>query len=51
MHFCRFDDCVEGGETVVVDLYSVACDMREKYPHHFDVLTRVPFNYLRHFGQ
>ena len=42
-YVCRFDDCVEGGESIVVDTYPVIKQLRSEYPKHFDVLTRVPY--------
>ena len=39
----RFDECVEGGESIVVDTYPVIEELREKYPKQFEVLTRVPY--------
>ena len=43
--FCsyRFDDCVEGGESNIVDAYPVLKQFRKEYPKQFEVLTRVPY--------
>ena len=38
----RNDECVEGGESILLDLYSVVQELRETHPEHFDTLTRVP---------
>ena len=38
----RFDECVEGGESILLDTYPVVEEMRRKYPKQFDTLTRVP---------
>ena len=39
----RFDDCVEGGLSYIVDTYPVLQEMRKKHPKQFEVLTRVPY--------
>ena len=39
----RFDDCVERGETFLVDVYAVVEDFRHKYPKHFKTLSTVPY--------
>lgn len=39
---CRFDECVEGGESVLVDAYPVVEEIRQKHPKQFNTLTRVP---------
>ena len=43
----RFDDCVEGGESIVVDLLAVMEKLRVTHPHHFDTLVRVPATFNR----
>ena len=43
----RFDDCVSGGETILVDLYGTAQKLRSEYPHHFKTLTEVPYSVQR----
>ena len=43
INLLRFDDCVEGGESVVVDTYPVLEEMRKKHPNEFNTLTRVPY--------
>ena len=40
---CRFDECVEGGESIIVDTYPVLQELRQKHPKQFEVLTRVPY--------
>ena len=39
---CRFDSCVEGGESILLDAFPVVEELRAKHPEPFDVLTRVP---------
>ena len=41
--FFRFDDCVEGGESTVVDTVPVIEELRQKHPKYFKVLSRVPY--------
>ena len=41
--FKRFDDCVEGGESIIIDTYPIIEEFRIKHPKQFDVLTRVPY--------
>ena len=43
----RFDECVEGGESILVDSYPVLEELRKKHPKQFDVLTRVPYTVHR----
>ena len=41
--FCyRFDECVEGGESQLVDMFRVMEIFRKESPADFRVLTRVP---------
>lgn len=40
----RFHESIEGGENFFVDMHHVAHKMREKYPEHFDTLTKVPIS-------
>lgn len=47
MHCIRNDDCVEGGESVLLDILPVVEDMRRKFPQHFTTLTRVPATFER----
>ena len=48
---CRFDYCVEGGESVLVDTYPVVEELRRKHPKQFEVLTRVPYFTHRSYGE
>ena len=43
----RFDECVEGGESIVVDALAVVEKLRVTHPHHFSTLVRVPATYNR----
>ena len=38
----RNDECVEGGESIIVDALAVAEKFRVTHPHHFSTLVRVP---------
>ena len=39
----RFDDCVKGGESSVVDAYPLIEELRQMHPRYFDILSRVPY--------
>lgn len=41
----RFDDCVEGGESILKDIFQVAEKLRKEYPDEFQTLTEVPIVY------
>lgn len=43
----RNDACIEGGESVVLDSFAVAEEMREKHPQLFATLTRIPITFQR----
>ncbi|XP_019850396.1 PREDICTED: uncharacterized protein LOC105312230 [Amphimedon queenslandica] len=47
LHCLRFDNCVSGGETLLVDLYNTAQKLRSKYPHHFKALSEIPYSVQR----
>ena len=47
VHSCRFDECVEGGETILLDSYPVLEELRTSYPKHFDTLSSVPVTFQR----
>ena len=40
-YICRFDKCVEGGESILLDTYPIVEELRRKHPKQFDTLTRV----------
>jgi len=35
----RQDECVEGGDSTLVDAFAAAEDLRRKHPHHFETLA------------
>ena len=39
---CRLDSSVVGGESILLDGYYVAEELREKHPLEFEVLTTTP---------
>lgn len=43
----RFDECVEGGESVMLDTLPVLNEMRSKHPKLFQTLTQVPVTFQR----
>ena len=47
--FYRNDPYIEGGESILLDCYPVVKEMREKYPKHFDTLTKVPVTFQRYY--
>ncbi|OWF44526.1 Gamma-butyrobetaine dioxygenase [Mizuhopecten yessoensis] len=47
LHCLRFDDSLEGGETLFVDLYHIAETFRRDFPEEFRLLTQVPFTFTR----
>ncbi|XP_060082047.1 gamma-butyrobetaine dioxygenase-like [Ylistrum balloti] len=47
LHCLKFDDSLEGGETLFVDLYHIAKKFREEFPEEFRILTEVPFTFNR----
>lgn len=42
LHCLRFDESVEGGESLFVDAWQAAESLRSTYPDEFNVLTTVP---------
>ena len=47
MYCLAFDDCVEGGESVYLDIFYEAERFRKTHPKDFDILTKVPTTYQR----
>ena len=47
--FYRNDPYIEGGESILLDSYPVVKEMRDKYPKHFDTLTKVPVTFQRYY--
>jgi gamma-butyrobetaine dioxygenase len=43
----RNDECVDGGESVVIDTLAVVEKLRVTHPHHFATLVRVPATFQR----
>ena len=43
----RNDECVEGGESIIVDALAVVEKFRVTHPHHFSTLVRVPATFHR----
>ncbi|OQS07337.1 gamma-butyrobetaine dioxygenase-like, partial [Thraustotheca clavata] len=42
LHAYRFDPTVAGGESTFRDTFDAANTLRQRFPHHFETLTRVP---------
>ena len=42
LHCLKFDECVEGGHTVMIDSFAAAEEFRKDFPEKFDVLTKTP---------
>ena len=46
----RFDPEVEGGESIFVDAFEVAKDLRKQFPDDFNNLVRIPATFQKiHF--
>ena len=46
----RFDPEVEGGESIFVDAFEVAKDLRNQFPDDFNNLVRIPATFQKiHF--
>jgi len=45
LHAIEYDDCVEGGNSILVDMFEAARLLRERFPKDFEVLTRVPVTF------
>lgn len=45
--FFRNDECVKGGESIIVDSLAVLERLRHTHPQYFSTLARVPTNYHR----
>ena len=43
----RFDPCVNGGESILLDAYPVLEELRQKHPEHFATLARVPATFQK----
>ncbi|XP_070538948.1 gamma-butyrobetaine dioxygenase-like isoform X2 [Ptychodera flava] len=52
LHCMRFDPEVTGGDSLFLDSFQVAAELREKYPKYFDTLVRVPATFQKiHFDR
>ena len=50
MSILRFDPEVEGGESIFVDAFEVAKDLRKQFPDDFNNLVRIPATFQKiHF--
>ncbi|CAH3032730.1 unnamed protein product [Porites lobata] len=50
LHCLRFDPEVEGGESIFVDAFEVAKDLRNQFPDDFNNLVRIPATFQKiHF--
>ena len=46
----RYDPEVEGGESIFVDAFEVATDLRKQFPDDFNNLVRIPATFEKiHF--
>ena len=46
----RYDPEVEGGESIFVDAFEVAKDLRKQFPDDFNDLVRIPATFQKiHF--
>ena len=43
----RFDDCVTGGESVLLDSLPVLEELKRKYPTYFDTLVSIPATFQK----
>ncbi|CAH1791212.1 unnamed protein product [Owenia fusiformis] len=47
LHCLRNDPCVKGGESIFLDIFHIAEEMRQLYPEKFEVLCRVPATFQK----
>lgn len=47
LHCLKFDECVEGGESTLLDLFYVAEVFRKSNPQEFHVLTQIPTTFQK----
>ena len=45
--YIRNDPCVEGGESLLLDLYPIVSELKKKHPREFETLTKVPVTFQR----
>ncbi|RDD42513.1 putative gamma-butyrobetaine dioxygenase [Trichoplax sp. H2] len=47
LHCIRFDECVTGGESRILDSFLIAEEFRRDFPEDFEILTRIPVAFQR----
>ncbi|XP_061168815.1 CSC1-like protein 2 [Saccostrea echinata] len=47
LHCMKFDECVEGGQSILLDLFYVAEVFRKSNPDEFQTLTRIPTTFQK----
>ncbi|KAL5463316.1 hypothetical protein EMCRGX_G032208 [Ephydatia muelleri] len=47
LHCLKFDDCVTGGESVLLDSLPVLEELKRKYPTYFDTLVSIPATFQK----
>lgn len=47
LFYISFDDSVDGGETVLLDLFPVLEELRERFPKLFQTLAEVPATFQK----
>jgi len=45
LHAIEFDQCIEGGHSIFVDMFAAVDILRKQSPQDFEVLTRVPVTF------
>ncbi|KAK7104337.1 gamma-butyrobetaine dioxygenase-like [Littorina saxatilis] len=52
LHTLKFDDCVSGGESLIVDAFKVANEFRQSHPNEFEALATIPATFQKiHYGR
>ncbi|XP_076464135.1 gamma-butyrobetaine dioxygenase-like isoform X2 [Babylonia areolata] len=52
LHTLKFDDCVTGGESLIVDVFKVASEFRQSNPEDFEALATIPATFQKiHYGR
>lgn len=47
IHCVRFDDCIVGGDSLIIDAFDVANEFRKTHPAHFETLTNIPVTFQK----
>lgn len=47
LHCIKFDEVIEGGESLLVDGFYVAEKFKKQYPEYFDTLTKIPVTFQK----